>query len=180
MSREKLVAQLNEYSPFNAEEGKMLTKMIAFVSHHESCFLRSNLKGQVTGSAWILDYDHQHVLLIHHSKLDKWLQPGGHTDGNANVFEVALKEAKEETGLNSLIPFGEEIFDIDIHDIPEYKEVPAHLHYDIRFIFEADMNEKPTINHESKDWKWIPLQEVEKLNNEESVLRMVTKTYEIG
>ena len=180
MTRETLLALLNKYSPYNALESKMLNEMILFVGQHEDCFLRSNLKGQVTGSAWILDYDHQHVLLVHHAKLDKWLQPGGHTDGNANVFEVALKEAKEETGLQSLVSFGEEIFDIDVHTIPTHKDVPEHKHFDIRYIFEADIREKPQINEESKDCKWIALEEVKNFNNEASVLRMIEKTYEIG
>ncbi|MEM1138225.1 MAG: NUDIX hydrolase, partial [Bacteroidota bacterium] len=138
------------------------------------------LMGHVTASSWILDYNHQHVLLIHHSKLDKWLQPGGHTDGNPDVNTVALKEAEEETGLPSIISFGEEIFDIDIHDIPARKEVPAHKHYDIRFIFEADIRDEPVKNHESKDLKWIALDEVSKYTTETSIVRMVQKTYEIG
>ncbi|UZR93920.1 NUDIX hydrolase [Chondrinema litorale] len=179
-TRETLIEQLNTYEAYNAHEDKMLSNILGFVINHENCFLRSNLKGQVTASAWILDYDHQHVLMLHHTKLDKWLQPGGHTDGNPDVLAVAQKEVEEETGLTTLISFGEEIFDIDVHDIPAYKDVPAHKHYDVRFIFEADIDEPLVINHESKELKWVPLDEVKNYNSETSIMRMVEKTYEIG
>ena len=111
---------------------------------------------------------------MHHAKINKWLQPGGHADGETNIAKVALKEAEEETGLLNLKIFPE-IFDIDIHTIAARKEVPEHLHYDIRFLIMADEAELFQISNESTDIQWIRLNEIEKYNNEESILRMVNK-----
>ena len=98
----------------------------------------------------------QSVLLIHHRKLGRWLQPGGHADGMANLAEVATKEVAEETGLVSLDLVWPAI-DLDIHEIPEREEEPAHLHLDVRFLFVADGEITPTGNHEVKDVEWVSI-----------------------
>ena len=116
----------------------------------------------MTGSAWIIDKSKRTVLLVHHKKLDKWLQPGGHADGDENIVNVALKEAIEETGLSSLQLYSENIFDIDIHLIPKYKSIPSHYHHDIRFIFTADNKEQFTVSSESNELAWIELSNIHK------------------
>jgi ADP-ribose pyrophosphatase YjhB (NUDIX family) len=150
--------------------------MLSFVSSHPDCFLRSNLQGQVTGSAWILDMSKKFTLLVAHKKLNKWLQPGGHYENDPNILTVASREAAEETGLSSLVLLSEKIFDIDVHWIPAHKEVPEHRHFDIRFVFEADINEPLKISGESKSLAWIPLHQVAAYNPDESLMRMVRKS----
>jgi 8-oxo-dGTP pyrophosphatase MutT (NUDIX family) len=129
----------------------------------------------VTGSAWIVDQDRTYVLLHHHGKLDKWLQLGGHADGDSHVLNAALREAREESGLTTVRPVSEEIFDVDIHRIPARGAEAEHFHYDIRYLFEADRSEPLRITHESKDLQWVRLDRVEELTQEESMLRMVRK-----
>ena len=94
-------------------------------------------------------------------------------------MNVALKEAQEETGLSDIQIIIPTIYDVDIHEIPERKGIPAHLHYDVRFLFEADMNEPFTISSESTDLAWVALSEVSKLNDNESIMRMVRKMKKI-
>ncbi len=111
--------------------------------------------------------------MLHHAKLNKWLQPGGHADGDENLLRVAQKELDEETGLTEYKLISESIFDLDIHDIPERIGVPAHQHYDVRFVFGASRSSMTVKNHESNALEWVDLA---KVPDELSLQRMVTKT----
>ncbi len=170
-----ILTQLKSYCTSDAKEALMVAKTITFIEQNEDCLERSNSLGHLTGSAWILDKTRTFALLTHHQKLDKWLQLGGHADGNEAVLCVALKEAKEEAGLKSVQLIRQHIFDVDVHIIPEYKGVLEHKHYDIRYLLEADMSEPLTVSSESKTLAWLPINEVEKINADESVMRMVRK-----
>jgi len=154
----------------------MTADTIAFVEAHEDCLLRTCVPGHLTGSAWIVSPDRRQTLLTHHLKLDKWLQLGGHADGDCDLLAVALREAREESGLNELRAVCAEVFDVDRHWIPERKMDPGHYHYDLRFLLEADPKEPLAISAESKDLAWVGLDLVTTLNPEESMARMVRKT----
>ncbi len=175
MNRKTLIQQLLAHRPYSEHEAAMLNRILAFVGQHEECFSRSLLVGHVTGSAWVVDHSISHTLLVHHRRLDKWLQPGGHCDGDPDVLSVAVREAIEETGL-AVMPVSGEIFDVDAHDIPARKQEPAHVHYDIRFMLQADYEHAPVVSSESQDVRWVPLTDVPSLNTDESVLRLVAKT----
>jgi 8-oxo-dGTP pyrophosphatase MutT (NUDIX family) len=175
MHRNPLLQLLEIHQPFTPEETQFKQQMIEFVNQNPDCFERSLLIGHITGSAWIVDKSRQFTLLTHHRKLDKWFQTGGHCDGDSDVLNVAMKEAMEETGLTDIQAVSPNIFDIDIHEIPERKGVPTHLHYDVRFLLEADMNEPLIISSESSDLAWVELSKVSQLNNSQSIMRMVLK-----
>ena len=176
-TRASLQEELARHQPFNQHESKMLARVSAFVHEHEDCFERSLLVGHVTGSAWIVDEERESALLIHHAKLGKWLQPGGHCDGDSDVLRVAMREAEEETGVTRIVPLLDgAIFDVDAHDIPARKNAPAHVHYDIRYAFEAKRSAPLQISAESKELRWVALGRIGELNTDESVLRMVGKT----
>ncbi len=157
-------------------ETSMTEAIIAFVEAHEDCFLRSCLTGHLTGSAWITDSTARRTLLTHHRKLDKWLQLGGHADGETDLLDVALKEAREARGLTGFRVRQADVFDVDRHEIPERKGVPAHWHLDLRFWLEADPAVPLVVSDESHDLAWVAVEDVERLNPEESMLRMVRKT----
>lgn len=144
----------------------------------ERCFYRDHLPGHITGSAWILNKKRTHVLLVHHVKLDKWLQPGGHADGVEDVLSVAMREVNEETGLIHFKELVPGIFDLDIHTIPARNDFPEHLHYDVRFALVATEDEDELeVSEESHDVKWIHLLDVPELCcNNASILRMLAKT----
>ena len=152
-------------------------KMLNFFDNHDGCFEKDNLPGHFTGSAWVISPDKNKILMTHHKKLNMWLQLGGHADGEKDLKSVAIKEAKEESGFNNSAILSNEIFDLDIHKIEPINKEPEHLHYDVRFLLEADPNEqKIIISEESHDIKWIQLDDVLEHNSEASISRMLEKT----
>jgi len=157
-------------------ESAMTAATIAFVTAQPDCLRRTCVPGHLTGSAWIVSPDRSCVLLTHHRKLDKWLQLGGHADGDPELLAVALREGREESGLASLRAVSPDVFDLDRHWIPPRNADPGHFHYDLRFLFEADPREPLTCSSESKDLAWVGLDAVTTLNPEESMARMVRKT----
>jgi len=173
MDRALLVGMLQSYKTEFIEEQKFILSFLELLKSND-CFQRTHLPGHITGSSWIVNQDRTKTLLVHHAKLNKWVQPGGHADGEENILNVALREAEEETGLRNLKP-SSGIFDLDIHLIPERKDFPAHYHYDIRFLVEANENEKIVVSEESHDVQWINLHDLEKFSSERSVLRMKEK-----
>ena len=145
-----------------------------FIKQEPRCFENNCPKGHVTGSAFLLNYDLSKVLLTHHKKLRKWLQLGGHCDGQGNVAEVALREAREESGIFDISFVTPDIIDVDIHLIPVTEKEEAHYHYDIRFLLKAKKGSSEKKSLESYDLKWFTPIEARKLNTDESVLRLVS------
>ena len=176
MHRIPLLNMLRAYQPYDRDERDMYETLIRFVETENDCFDRSLQHGHVTGSAWIVDYSHSKVLLTHHRKLDRWLQLGGHADGDADILRVALREAREESGISDIRPMSEDIFDVDVHPIPARDAEPRHLHYDVRFLLEADASSPLVVSSESKDLAWVSLSELTQLTTEQSIIRMMEKT----
>lgn len=174
-ARQPLLAALRAHTPWDAREAEMLARIIAFVEAHEDCFERTLLEGHVTGSAWVVNPERTHALLVHHRRLGRWLQPGGHCDGSPDVLATALREVLEETGI-AAEPVSLAIFDVDAHDIPARGSEPAHVHYDIRYLAEAPLAAEPVVSPESREVRWVALEEIPRLNTDESVLRLVRKT----
>ncbi len=112
---------------------------------------------------------------MHHKKLNKWLQLGGHADGDSNILRVALRESKEESGIDQIKSLSEEIFDLDIHLIPSRKEEPEHYHYDIRYLFQVVKNDSYTVNHESNDMKWFTADELSHMDLDSSMKKLLAK-----
>lgn len=166
-------ADLLHYSP-TKEETAFKSRFLELLKHPDA-FQRTHLPGHITGSAFIISHDAQYTLLVHHAKLNRWLQPGGHADGDAHVVGVAIREANEETGLKNLELLQPGIFDLDIHVIPARKDFPQHDHYDVRYLLRASMVEKIVVSEESHDVKWVALRELENFNHERALLRMRDK-----
>lgn len=166
---------LQRHQPTDTTEQECKKQMLEFVTEHANCFERSLEQGHITASAWLVNKDDSQALLMHHAKLDAWFQLGGHCDGDPNVLAVAIKEAQEESGINNIVPAQQAIFDIDIHLIPAYKDIPAHYHYDVRFLLRVVSDEQVIQNSESKELRWVAKDRQALPTDSPSVVRMFTK-----
>lgn len=175
MHRNQLITLLNNYHPIFQEEQAAKTRMLEFINQYSNCFERSLEVGHITASAWLLNKNQTHVLLMHHAKLDSWVQLGGHCDGNADALDVAVKEAQEESGISNIKPLSYDIFDIDIHLVPARKNEPEHYHYDVRFLLQVTGDEDFVKNNESKELRWIGKNRNDLPTNSQSIIRMFDK-----
>ncbi|TWT85559.1 NUDIX domain protein [Posidoniimonas polymericola] len=177
-----LLQILDQYQSAHPDEAAMVERVRALASTHDDCFERTCVPGHITGSAWVLSPDRTQCLLLHHRKLDKWLQPGGHADGDRDVLRVAIREATEESGLDGIFALSPEPLDIDVHRIPERRNAagevtePAHEHHDLRFLLATDQPTPIAVSDESHDVRWCTPREVHALTQEESVLRLLRKS----
>lgn len=141
----------------------------------EDPFRRERLAGHYTASAWLVSGDGRRLLMTHHRKLDRWLQLGGHADGDRELARAALREAQEESGLSGL-EVDPRVFDLDRHWIPGRGDVPGHWHYDVRYVVRAGADEAFAVSGESLDLAW---REIDALVDDErmdpSIRRMARK-----
>lgn len=163
---------LRAYEPAGAQQVAVKEEMLAFVAAHpEDAHLRSCLQGHLTASVLLMDHARERVLLTLHRKLERWLQLGGHCDGDGNLAHVAWREAEEESGIEG-VEMDLEVLDLDIHTIPEHKDVPQHLHLDARYIAYAPQGAREVISDESIDLRWYAFDELAALPGmDESLIR---------
>ena len=163
------------FHPITDRDHVVWARICTFVQDTPGAFTRDpNIGGHITGSMFVLSQDRTSVLLSLHAKLGIWIQPGGHCDGIADARFTALKEAYEESGLARVRLLSDDVFDVDIHDIPAFGTDPAHLHYDIRFLAQVEAGEI-VISDESLDLRWIPLDDLDGFTTDPSLLRMRNK-----
>lgn len=145
-------------------------RMLDFIDAHPDALHRTCLDGHLTGSALVVDEATEQILVLFHRKLQRWLQPGGHADGDANLAAVALREATEETGIDGLgidpVPI-----DLDIHRVAPPGE-PAHDHLDARYLVVAPSHAAATRNHESEALRWVGRDELGSLDVDAGMMRM--------
>jgi 8-oxo-dGTP pyrophosphatase MutT (NUDIX family) len=179
---------LAHYRDAFPDEAPVVDRICRLIERHADCFERTCRPGHITAAAWIVSTDRRRALLTHHRKLDRWLQLGGHADGHYEVEEVALREAREESGLAhfEIVPINGVLmpFDIDVHEIPARYDADgqliedAHEHHDIRFLMVAQSDDAPHVSEESHEVAWCTPDEVLQRTNEESILRMLRKSLE--
>ena len=163
---------VERYVAANVEQTDAKRRMLAFIdAHPNDAHLRTLLEGHLTASALVVDAGFERALLTHHKKLNRWLQLGGHCDGDANLAAVALREAFEESGIEGLAVLPSPI-DLDIHPIPARASEPEHLHYDTRFLVVAPRGAREVLSDESHELRWISQRELDALDTDESVRRL--------
>jgi 8-oxo-dGTP pyrophosphatase MutT (NUDIX family) len=165
--------------PADEEEARDRDRILDFVLRNERPFDRAILEGHLTGSAITVSADGSRVLLLHHRKLDRWLQPGGHGDpGEAAGEEVALREVLEESGIEGLAlhPAAPRPLDVDVHDIPARGSEPAHEHLDLRYLVKAPAGAAlaPDLA-ELHEIRWVGWDEVEALGPDHGLRRALAK-----
>lgn len=174
-----LLESLRRHRPEDAAEAGHLRQIVAFVASHDDPFDRRIPHGHLTGSAFVLSEDGGRVLLLHHTKLGRWLQPGGHADpGEASGEAVALREAMEETGIPSLHlhPAAPRPLDVDVHAIPARGGEAAHSHLDLRYLVTAPASAVPLrAAAESRALRWFAWEETEVLDLDAGLRRGLAK-----
>jgi 8-oxo-dGTP pyrophosphatase MutT (NUDIX family) len=176
--------------PSFGKTASVLQDFQELLQNYPNCFEGSRLEGHITSSALVLNPGFDQILLTHHRKLNRWLQLGGHCDGNPHPWETALREVEEESGMAgfslNFLPKNQSadsnplILDLDIHEIPERPNEPRHLHYDIRFALMATRPDSIVCSDESHSLRWIGIDEVSKLTSEPSILRMIRRLQLLG
>ena len=174
MHREKIKKLLINYVP-TEDEIETKARILDFIEQYPNCFENDNQFGHITGSSWLVNKNNDKVLLLHHAKLNIWVQPGGHADGEEDILAVALREAQEESGIMAIEPVSTEIFDLDIHLIPTHKNMQEHLHFDIRFLLRVTDDSLGEKSIESNDLKWFDQLKENLPTNEPSIIRMFNK-----
>lgn len=169
-----LADQLSDYRQRWPEESDVVEDFLALLADPQNPFERQRLQGHFTGGVWLVSADGQRLLMTHHRKLGRWLQLGGHADGDTDMARVALKEAEEESGLSGLHVEDAAIFDLDRHWIPERKDVPGHWHYDVRYVVHAHGGEDFVVSEESLDLGWREIAPMAQ-ESDESLARMARK-----
>jgi 8-oxo-dGTP pyrophosphatase MutT (NUDIX family) len=172
----ELALLLNEYVPSDAREAEYRAAMSTLLQTAPDPLAATHyVPGHFTASAFVLSPDCRELLLIFHSKFERWLQPGGHIEpDDESVLSAALREAREETGLSTLAPLRKTLFDIDVHEIAARKDKPAHLHFDLRFLLRTE-NRAHAAGSDARAARWFTWSEIAAVASDESVARAVRK-----
>jgi 8-oxo-dGTP pyrophosphatase MutT (NUDIX family) len=174
-AQQQVLSLLNQYQESDLENQESKALLIEFARQYENCCERTLTVGHFTGSCWLVSKDGERVLLTHHKKLERWLQLGGHADGDSDLANVALREAEEESGLSDLI-VETEVFDLERHAIPARGTEPEHYHHDVRFVVRATGSEDFVVSDESHALAWRVISELQHdPDAEESIRRMAKK-----
>ncbi len=159
-----LRSQLAAHTSADEKEARDVHFVLDFLdAHADDAHLRAQVEGHLTGSGFVLDAARAHVLLLHHGRLNRWLQPGGHGEGELEPRLIALREIQEETGLcgADLAPYPDQrILDVDVHEIPARPGEPKHFHLDLRYGFVAREGAEPRLSDESRALRWVPLDDL--------------------
>lgn len=165
-------AQIVSALPGDPDHEAARAQMLDFLEPHPDALYRSCLVGHLTGSALIVDPSTRHVLLLFHTKVQRWLQPGGHADGDGNLAHVALREAGEETGIAGLSVVTPAI-DLDVHVFRSATGAePDHLHLDVRHLVLAPAGSVAVTNHESEGMAWVALADLSHYDVDPGTVRM--------
>lgn len=140
-----VVEEILNYMPFNEEEDRDKMVILDYLSKNEDAFYRENKVSHMTASGWIVNKEKTKVLMAYHNIYHSWSWLGGHADGNEDLLSVALKEAKEESGVEHIRPLLDSIFSLEILSVDgHYKNgeyVPTHTHMNVTYLLEADEND---------------------------------------
>ena len=160
----KIIEMVSKYQPYNTQEVKDKELILNFLNQFEDVLTRNNIIGHFTTSCWIVNSSLTKVLCIYHKIYNSWGWVGGHNDGDEDFINVALKEAKEETGLNIEV-LDNEIFAIDILPVMNHFKkgefISSHLHLNLTYLCIADENEKLVLNtDETEGVMWIDINRI--------------------
>jgi 8-oxo-dGTP pyrophosphatase MutT (NUDIX family) len=175
-----LFEQITKYNPYNDQEKKDKEIFLRYFQMFPDILNRSNELVHVSASGWIVNHSRTKVLLVYHNIYDSWSWTGGHADGESNLLNVAIREAKEETGLTIVKPIIEDIFSLEnlyvIGHFKNSKYISPHLHLNFTFLLEADDNAHIQANLlENKDTRWFTLKDALEVPSEKWMVENIYK-----
>ena len=165
MNRQDLINQLQSYQSFNEQEEADRQVMLELLQTSDNIFYRTNLLAHFTASAWVVNKSHTHVLMAFHNIYQTYAWLGGHADGEEDLLSVALREVKEESGIQTVKPITEGIYSLETIEVNGHekkgKYVPSHLHLNVTYLLEADDTESLHIKQdENSAVNWFPIDQV--------------------
>lgn len=165
------IEEIKEYKPYNEQEEKDKEIILSCINNFEDILTRDNPIAHITSSSFVLNKNRDKVLMVYHNIYNSWSWTGGHADGDDDLLAVAIKEAREETGVTKIEPINKNIFSLDILPVFGHmkngKYVSAHLHLSITYLLQGDEDEALIVKEdENSDVKWIPIDEINDYSNE--------------
>ena len=164
MSRDILLANLRVYQPWNEQESFDRDEIIRQIEFCPDIFTRENRSAHMSASSWIVNRERTKVLMVYHNIYQSWSWTGGHADGETDLLSVALREAREETGIQHVHALSPDIFSLEILTVDGHEKrgqyVSFHLHLNLTYLLEADESD-PLIKNEAENSAvgWFPLEE---------------------
>lgn len=176
----KYIEQIKKYIPCNEQERKDKEIILNCIETQTNILTRNNEVSHITSSGFIVNKNRDKVLMIHHNIYNSWGWTGGHADGDEDLLEVAIKEAKEETGVKHIKPVTTDICSIEILTVNSHikrnKYVAPHLHLSVAYILEASEEDALHIKEdENSGVKWISMNDIKKYVNEEHMIGVYEK-----
>lgn len=176
----ELRKKIEEYIPYNEQEEKDKQTMLKYIDTFEDVLTRNNEFGHFTASSWVVNKERTKVLMIYHNIYKSWAWTGGHADGETNLLETAVRELKEETGVENVKTLNDDIFSLEIicvnGHIKRGKYVSSHVHLNLTYLLEVDEKEFLRIKEdENSGVKWVNIEDVEKVSNEKWIIENVYK-----
>lgn len=177
---DSLREEIVNYKPYNYQEEQDKKVFLDYLTLFDNCLERENEFGHVSSSAFILNKERTKVVMIYHNIYDAWGWVGGHADGDADLLSVAVREAKEETGLKNVKPIDEDIFIVDILTVSGHekrgKYVSSHVHLNVTFLLEADEYEALHIKEdENSGVKWVPIEQMVEVSGDPPMMYVYGK-----
>ena len=159
-----LLQQIENYIPFNEQEARDKQLIAAALRQYGDIFMRENEVLHMTASAWAVNRSRDKVLMVYHNIYNSWSWLGGHADGEEDLLAVALREVREESGVQSVQPVTEDIFSLEVLTVDGHQKrgryVSSHLHLNVTYLLEADDTEPLTVREaENSAVGWFPLEE---------------------
>ncbi len=171
MNSQELAEQIKNYIPFNEQEERDKVLILQWLKENENAFSRKNTVAHMTASAWVVNKDRTKVLMVYHNIYNSWSWLGGHADGEKDLLKVAVREVKEEAGVQNVHPVSEEIFSLESLTVDGHVKngsyISSHLHFNVTYLLEADSEESVSIKpDENSGVSWFTPEEALKRSTE--------------